>query len=90
MPQHRAVRYAHHRKARDPGWEAEQAVPPTVLEPGQRAAHALTQLLGRSYAEAGEIIGCPADTVLTSVARARASLCAVSVADKGTADRTGT
>ena len=63
---------------------------PAVLEPGQRAVHALTQLLGRSYAEAGEIIGCPADTVLTSVARARASLCAVSAADKGTADRTGT
>lgn len=45
-----------------------------MLEPDRRAAFALTQLLGYSYAEAAEVCGCPVGTIRSRVARARADL----------------
>jgi len=45
-----------------------------VLDPDQRAAFVLTQVLGLRYAEAAEAIGCPVGTVRSRVARARESL----------------
>jgi RNA polymerase sigma-70 factor (ECF subfamily) len=44
------------------------------LDPQRRAAFALTQLLGLTYAEAAEICGCPVGTIRSRVARARADL----------------
>ncbi len=44
------------------------------LLPEQREAFELTQLVGLSYEDASEIIGCPIGTVRSRVARARASL----------------
>ena len=44
------------------------------LDPQRRAAFVLTQLLGLSYAEAGEVCGCPVGTIRSRVARARADL----------------
>jgi RNA polymerase sigma-70 factor, ECF subfamily len=44
------------------------------LDPQRRAAFALTQLLGLTYAEAGEVCGCPVGTIRSRVARARADL----------------
>jgi RNA polymerase sigma-70 factor (ECF subfamily) len=41
------------------------------LDPQRRAAFVLTQLLGLSYAEAGEVCGCPVGTIRSRVARAR-------------------
>jgi RNA polymerase sigma-70 factor, ECF subfamily len=46
----------------------------TALDPQRRAAFVLTQLLGLSYAEAGEVCGCPVGTIRSRVARARADL----------------
>lgn len=44
------------------------------LNPDQRAAFVLTQLLGCSYAEAAEVCECPIGTVRSRVARAREAL----------------
>jgi RNA polymerase sigma-70 factor (ECF subfamily) len=44
------------------------------LDPRRRAAFVLTQLLGLSYAEAGEVCGCPVGTIRSRVARAPADL----------------
>jgi RNA polymerase sigma-70 factor (ECF subfamily) len=45
-----------------------------ALNPEQRAAFVLTQLLGFSYAEAATICECPTGTVRSRVARAREAL----------------
>ncbi|OLF18540.1 RNA polymerase sigma factor SigC [Actinophytocola xanthii] len=44
------------------------------LDPERREALVLTQLLGLSYAEAGEVCGCPVGTIRSRVARARDDL----------------
>jgi RNA polymerase sigma-70 factor, ECF subfamily len=46
----------------------------TRLDPDRRAAFALTQLLGLSYAEAAQVCDCPAGTIRSRVARAREDL----------------
>jgi RNA polymerase sigma-70 factor, ECF subfamily len=45
-----------------------------ALDPDRRAAFALTQMLGCSYAEAAVICGCPVGTIRSRVARAREDL----------------
>jgi RNA polymerase sigma-70 factor, ECF subfamily len=47
------------------------------LEPERRDAFVLTQVLGLSYEEAAEVMGCPIGTVRSRVARARAELATV-------------
>ena len=49
----------------------------TRLDPDRRAAFALTQLLGLSYAEAAQVCDCPAGTIRSRVARAREDLIAL-------------
>lgn len=44
------------------------------LDPDQRAAFVLTQVLGLRYAEAAEALGCPVGTVRSRVSRAREAL----------------
>lgn len=44
------------------------------LDPDQRDAFVLTQLLGFTYEEAASLLGCPIGTVRSRVARARARL----------------
>ena len=44
------------------------------LDPDRREAFVLTQVMGLSYAEAGEVLECPIGTVRSRVARARAEL----------------
>jgi RNA polymerase sigma-70 factor, ECF subfamily len=44
------------------------------LDPERREALVLTQLLGLSYAEAGEVCGCPVGTIRSRIARARTDL----------------
>lgn len=44
------------------------------LDPDRRAAFALTQVLGLSYADAADVCGCPVGTIRSRVARARADL----------------
>ena len=51
------------------------------LDDERREAFVLTQLVGCSYAEAAEIIGCPVGTVRSRVSRARSDLLAVLAAD---------
>jgi RNA polymerase sigma-70 factor (ECF subfamily) len=66
------------------------------LEPDRRAAFALTQMIGCSYAEAAAICGCPVGTIRSRVARAREDLIAMTAdpeelpAGDGTGDATGT
>ncbi|MCU1658385.1 MAG: polymerase, sigma-24 subunit, subfamily [Pseudonocardiales bacterium] len=45
-----------------------------ALDADRREAFVLTQLVGLSYAEAAEVLGCPVGTVRSRVARARADL----------------
>lgn len=47
-----------------------------TLDVDRREAFLLTQIVGLSYAEAAEVIGCPIGTVRSRVARARAELAA--------------
>ncbi|HYA45771.1 MAG TPA: sigma factor-like helix-turn-helix DNA-binding protein, partial [Acidimicrobiales bacterium] len=47
------------------------------LDPERRAAFALTQVIGLSYAEAAQVCGCPIGTVRSRVARARGDLVAL-------------
>ena len=44
------------------------------LLPEQREAFELTQIVGLSYEEAADVIGCPVGTVRSRVARGRAQL----------------
>ena len=44
------------------------------LDADRREAFVLTQLLGLTYAEAAEVVGCPVGTIRSRVARARADL----------------
>lgn len=44
------------------------------LEPDRRSAFVLTQVIGLSYHETAEVIGCPVGTVRSRVARAREDL----------------
>ena len=44
------------------------------LDADRREAFVLTQLLGLSYADAAEVVGCPVGTIRSRVARARADL----------------
>lgn len=46
------------------------------LDADRREAFVLTQLLGLSYAEAAEVVGCPVGTIRSRVARARGDLVA--------------
>lgn len=46
------------------------------LAPDRREAFVLTQVMGLSYDEAAEVMGCPIGTVRSRVARARADLIA--------------
>jgi RNA polymerase sigma-70 factor (ECF subfamily) len=46
------------------------------LCPQQREALVLTQVIGMSYAEAADVIGCPVGTIRSRVARAREELIA--------------
>lgn len=45
-----------------------------ALDPDRRDAFVLTQLVGLSYDEAAETLGCPVGTIRSRVARARADL----------------
>ncbi|MGW6443352.1 RNA polymerase sigma factor SigC [Lentzea sp. NPDC055074] len=69
-----ADRYAEH--ARSAGFEdvVELNVLLAALAPERREALLLTQVLGLSYAEAAEVVGCPIGTVRSRVARAREDL----------------
>jgi RNA polymerase sigma-70 factor (ECF subfamily) len=44
------------------------------LEPDRREAFALTQLVGLTYEEAADVVGCPIGTIRSRVARARKDL----------------
>lgn len=46
------------------------------LDPNYREAFVLTQVLGLSYPEAADVIGCPVGTIRSRVARARDALVA--------------
>jgi len=48
-----------------------------ALDPDRREAFVLTQLLGYSYDDAAEMLGCPVGTVRSRVSRARADLAAM-------------
>jgi RNA polymerase sigma-70 factor (ECF subfamily) len=45
-----------------------------AIEPSFREAFVLTQILGLSYPEAAEVVGCPVGTIRSRVARARDAL----------------
>ena len=53
-----------------------------LLEPDRREALVLTRLLGFSYQEAAEIVGCPVGTIRSRVARARTDLVAALAAQE--------
>ncbi|MGV9311296.1 sigma-70 family RNA polymerase sigma factor [Streptomyces sp. NPDC003691] len=65
-----------HQQRELPGFEESVAFRDALyaLEPGRRQAFVLTRLLGLSYAEAAEILGCPVGTIRSRVARARREL----------------
>ena len=69
-----ADRYTEH--ARSAGFEdvVELNVMLAALAPERREALLLTQVLGLSYAEAAEVVGCPIGTIRSRVARAREDL----------------
>lgn len=58
----------------EPGAQVTASDLLSALDPDRRAAFALTQMLGCSYAEAAEICGCPVGTIRSRVARAREDL----------------
>ena len=45
-----------------------------TIDPERREAFAITQILGFSYLEAAQIVGCPVGTIRSRVARARLEL----------------
>ncbi|WP_308288794.1 sigma factor-like helix-turn-helix DNA-binding protein [Streptomyces humicola] len=45
-----------------------------ALDETRREAFVLTQMIGLPYADAAAVVGCPAGTVRSRVARARADL----------------
>jgi RNA polymerase sigma-70 factor (ECF subfamily) len=45
-----------------------------VLDPDRREAFVLTQLVGLSYDEAAQVVGCPVGTIRSRVSRARSDL----------------
>lgn len=57
------------------------------LVPERREAFVATQILGLSYVEAAELIGCPVGTIRSRVARAREDLTAAWAADGATPPR---
>lgn len=58
------------------------------LDPDRRAAFVLTQVLGLSYEETAEVVGCPVGTIRSRVSRARLDLLKAASADEqpGAAD----
>ncbi|WP_158854107.1 sigma-70 family RNA polymerase sigma factor [Saccharothrix deserti] len=64
------------RKTADTGFEdtVELNLLLDALAPDRREALVLTQVLGLSYAEAADIVGCPVGTIRSRVARAREDL----------------
>lgn len=62
-----------------PGFEESVALADALaaMDPGRRQAFVLTRLLGLSYAEAADALGCPVGTIRSRVARARRDLAAV-------------
>ncbi|MET4927009.1 sigma-70 family RNA polymerase sigma factor [Streptomyces sp. PSRA5] len=62
-----------------PGFEESVALSDALaaMDPGRRQAFVLTRLLGLSYAEAADALGCPVGTIRSRVARARRDLAAV-------------
>lgn len=57
--------------------ESPHEITPDLLEtldPDRREAFVLTQLVGLSYDEAAEVIGCPVGTIRSRVSRARGDL----------------
>lgn len=55
------------------------------LDDQRRAAFVLTQVLGLSYAEAGEVCACPVGTIRSRVARARIDLVSEITGEQSTA-----
>lgn len=67
-----------HKNHHDEAWfEVDELL--SVLDDERRTAFVLTQLVGLSYEEAAETVGCPIGTIRSRVARARQQLL-----DKGT------
>jgi RNA polymerase sigma-70 factor (ECF subfamily) len=64
----------HEPVAPDPTGVVELDALLALLDPGQRAAFVLTQLLGLSYAEAAKVCDCPVGTIRSRVARSRGAL----------------
>jgi RNA polymerase sigma-70 factor (ECF subfamily) len=62
--------------APDPTGEIELTELLAGLDPDQRAAFTLTQVIGLSYAEAAKVCECPVGTIRSRVARARTALVA--------------
>jgi RNA polymerase sigma-70 factor, ECF subfamily len=60
----------------DPTAEVELTELLGALDPDQRAAFTLTQVIGLSYAEAAKVCDCPVGTIRSRVARARTALMA--------------
>ena len=88
---------ARQRRRREPVDRAARVVPDhqgTValelllegLDPDRREAFVLTQIVGFSYADAAEVVGCPIGTIRSRVARAREDLVRSLDLDRG-ADR---
>jgi RNA polymerase sigma-70 factor (ECF subfamily) len=72
------------RATSDPAWvEVDDLL--DALDPDQRDAFLLTQVLGFAYADAAQALACPVGTIRSRVARARARLLAVAATDE--ADR---
>lgn len=62
-----------HENHHDEAWfEVDELL--TVLDEDRRAAFVLTQLVGLSYEDAAETVGCPIGTIRSRVARARQQL----------------
>lgn len=58
---------------RDVSWhEIDEMLEP--LDPDRREAFVLTQLVGLTYEEAADAVGCPVGTIRSRVARARSDL----------------
>jgi RNA polymerase sigma-70 factor, ECF subfamily len=64
------------RRAGDPVLRGDLERALQALEPVQREAFLLVVVLGLSYQEAGDLMGCPAGTVASRVFRARTRLAA--------------